>query len=124
MQVHEVMSDDPVLVSENATLEEAWELLQNLDVRHLPVVNAARELVGMLSDRDFAARPRPSLEAIEIVGPSRIDMEKPVTGIMTSNVLAVTPEDEVQEVIDLMLENKIGSVPVTNPEGRVVGIVS
>jgi acetoin utilization protein AcuB len=123
MQVLEVMSDEPVLVSDTATLEDAWELLQNLDVRHLPVVNGARELVGVLSDRDFAARPRPNPET-EIVGPSRLEMDRPVVTIMSSNVLSVTPEDEVEEVIDLMLDNKIGSVPVINPEGRVVGIVS
>jgi acetoin utilization protein AcuB len=49
----------------------------------------------------------------------------PVVNVMSSDVVFVEPDTALSEVIELMLERKIGAVPVVNPGSReVVGIVS
>lgn len=123
MQVHEVMTASPTSIGTRATVGEAWDALQSLAVRHLPIVNHDRELVGIVSDRDFAAPPVPALMT-KLLGQAPPPLDAPVTTIMTAEPLCVEQDDDVDEVIDLMVENKVGAIPVVTPEGQVIGIVS
>ncbi len=123
MQVNEIMTPRPRTVSTRATVGEAWEALRELHVRHLPVVNEDREIVGILSDRDFGHMPEPPLMN-ELLGEHMPRLEDRVTTTMTSSPLSVDRDTDVKEVVDLMIDNKIGAVPVVDPEGHVVGIVS
>ena len=113
----------PVSIDTRTTVSEAWDALQALEVRHLPVINEDRELVGIVSDRDFGTAPSPRLMT-ELLGESEPSPRSPVTTIMTAEPLAVEQDAEVDEVIDLMLENKVGAIPVVTPENQVIGIVS
>jgi CBS domain-containing protein len=124
MTVREVMTKTPLSVNTRTTVAQAWEVLQSMDVRHLPVVNEDRELVGIVSDRDFGTTPWPNLEMNQVFGPRRIRLEQPVTAIMSADVISTDPDADLRDVVDLLLDNKIGAVPVTSPEGHVVGIVS
>jgi acetoin utilization protein AcuB len=123
MRIEEVMTASPVTVSESASIGQAWEALRSLDIRHLPVINADRELVGIVSDRDFATPPAPPLMA-ELLGTQTAALDAPVSTIMTGAPISIEPDADVQEAIDLMLEHKVGAIPVVDPEGEVVGIVS
>jgi acetoin utilization protein AcuB len=122
--VSDIMTRAPLSITARTTVGQAWEVLQSLDVRHLPVINEDRELVGIVSDRDFGATPYPSLPMTEMLGPRDVPLDQPVTRIMSSDVISVDQDSDVEEVIDLMLEHKIGAVPVVTPEQHVVGIVS
>jgi acetoin utilization protein AcuB len=105
------MTKQPVFVRERTYVRDAIDLLQSLDIRHLPVVNEDREIVGMLSDRDLR-------------DPSSNGVESRVCDVMSSNVFAVEEEDDVKDAVELMLENKIGAVPVVDGDGALVGIIS
>jgi len=123
MQVNEVMTPAPTVVRESTSVGEAWEMLRSLDVRHLPVVNEDRELVGILSDRDLREPPPPPLMT-ELLGVQPTPLEAPVATVMSASPISVDEEDDLDDVVDIMLENKIGAVPVVDPDGKVVGIVS
>jgi CBS domain-containing protein len=123
MNVEEIMTTNPISVPSTATIADAWDALQSLDVRHLPVVNEDGELVGIVSDRDFGAKPLPALMT-KLLGPERLPLDGPVTGIMSADVFTVAPDDDVSNAAELMIDNKIGAVPVIDPERHVVGIVS
>jgi acetoin utilization protein AcuB len=123
MQINEIMTSAPITVRETASIGQAWGVLQELDVRHLPVVNADRELVGIVSDRDFATPPAPPLTA-ELLGNQSASPDAAVSTIMTGAPISVEPDDDLGDAIDLMVENKVGAIPVVGPEGQVVGIVS
>ncbi len=123
MVARDVMTPDPACISTTATLADAVELLYALDVRHLPVVDEDGALVGMLSDRDlrtFALGPR------EDLGRALQAMNAPVASLMSTEIVAVDPETDVAEVIDLMLQNHLAAVPVTEPSSHseLLGIVS
>jgi acetoin utilization protein AcuB len=51
-------------------------------------------------------------------------MQEKISSIMTADVLSVDVESDVTEIIELMLEHKVGAVPVVDGDGGVVGIVS
>jgi len=81
-------------------------------------------VVGIISDRD--------LRAVSALADTDDDAEarrqalaRPVSSVMSSNVISVHPDAEVPEVIDLMIEHRVGAIPVVEPgSGKLVGIVS
>src|SRR5262245_11172578 len=111
----DVMTRNPSTICERNTVRDAWKVLHDLDVRHLPVVNEDREPVGIVSDRDLRGAPGGEAGA----GPDEL-----IASIMTSDVMTVTTETSLKEIIGLMLDHKVGAIPVVNPEGALVGIVS
>lgn len=120
MNARDVMTESPTTVAASATTWEAAELLQSLEIRHLPVIEDD-ELVGILSDRDLDGTRLPldqaSLDQAMVAG------RRPVSEVMSTHVIAVSPEDSLREVVEAMLEHRVGAVPVVE-HGDVLGIVS
>ena len=120
----DIMTASPATVRPTSTLRHAVDLLETLDVRHLPVVNEVNEVIGMLSDRDLRSLDRPihlGTEHASSLGPSG---DTRVATVMSSDVLSVDLAADMAEIVDLMLEHKVGAVPVTDASGSLVGIVS
>jgi CBS domain-containing protein len=109
----DIMTTKVVTIRQTASVRDAIRTLDELDVRHLPVLDEHKELVGMLSDRDLL-RLRRSAEG----------MQRPVSEVMSADVLAVTPTTEISEIIDIMSENRVGAVPVVDNESQLAGLVS
>lgn len=124
MIARDLMTPNPLTVTPQASIAEAWDVIRELAVRHVPVVEDGA-LVGMLSDRDL---PQIDIARVLRVGGAdalREQMEIPVADVMSKDVIFVEPEREVGEVISLLLEHKIGALPVVEPGSReVLGIIS
>jgi acetoin utilization protein AcuB len=122
MIARDVMTRSPSSVHVESRVREALELMRDLHVRHVPVVNGAREVVGMISDRDLAWADRYE----ELLEPERFAraLAGSVADVMSSDVVTVDTEAELSEVIDVMIAQRVGAVPVVNPEGHLVGIIS
>jgi acetoin utilization protein AcuB len=112
-QIKNIFSDDLVTIKENANLSEADDLMNNYNIRHLPVMNDNYELVGLLSKSDYSA-----LRYID----SRFTNHK-VSVFMSSPVKMVHESATVKQVAKIFIEKKISSVIVTN-EHEVVGILT
>lgn len=121
--ISEVMTPKPTAIRRTATARSALATMLELDVRHLPVVNESHELVGMISDRDLRAMPSGSREVEALVG-RQVDLGAKVDTIMSADVMSVEADDDIIEALELMLEHRVGAVPVVNGEQRLVGIVS
>ena len=124
MEVSEIMTPNPSRSEVTESVRDAMYKLVELDVRHLPVVDN-EELVGMISDRDLREYVVPMASELERVNTSDARFERPVSEVMQGAVISVHPETDVVEVIELMIDHKIGAVPVVQPSsGSLVGIVS
>jgi acetoin utilization protein AcuB len=124
MVARELMTPDPLTVSPQATVAEVWDLMREADVRHVPVVQADG-LVGMVSDRDLARVDIARLLKAEGAGALRDELATPIARLMSPVVIAVDPESDIGEVIELLIEHRIGAVPVVREETReVLGIIS
>lgn len=124
MLVEDVMTEDPVCLHFRATIGEAIRKLLESHVRHLPVLKDG-VLVGMVSDRDLRSGATPVLELL--ADPERFAerLAEPVSSLMTSNVFSVTPDRDLQDVVELMLDEHVGAIPVVDPgSNKLVGIVS
>lgn len=124
MIARDLMTPDPLTVTPKSTVAEAWDVMRDVAVRHVPVVDRGA-LVGMLSDRDLAQVDMVRLLRVEGADALREELETPIVEIMSSDVISVEPETEMSDVISLLLEHKIGAVPVVEPGTReVLGIIS
>jgi acetoin utilization protein AcuB len=119
-----LMTTYPVTVTPQATIAEALDLMRDLDIRHIPVVESDA-LIGMLSDRDLAYLNVGALLTDQGADALRRELATPVIKVMRSDVICVEPETDLGDVIGLLIEHKIGAIPVVQPDTRaVVGIVS
>jgi acetoin utilization protein AcuB len=124
MTARELMTPDPVTIAPGATIAEAWDLMRELDIRHLPVVDG-EALVGMLSDRDLGGLEVGRQLIEEGADALRRRLAQPVIHAMSTDVVAAEPDTDVSELLTLLLEHKVGAIPVVLPDTRqIVGIVS
>jgi acetoin utilization protein AcuB len=124
MTATDLMTPDPVTVTPQASVAEVWDLMRELEVRHVPVVESGA-LVGMVSDRDLARFDMARLLLVEGAETLRQELATAVVRVMSSDVIAVNPETELEEIVELLVEHRIGAVPVIRSNTReVVGIVS
>jgi acetoin utilization protein AcuB len=120
----DLMTPDPVTVRPDDDVSTAFSLLQESGFRHLPVVNENDELVGMISDRDLRALLVPHFLRQEVIEQIVTPACAPIATLMSGNVVSVDMEDDVSVAADLILEHKIGAIPVVDGDGKLVGIVS
>ncbi|MEQ1566690.1 MAG: CBS domain-containing protein [Myxococcota bacterium] len=122
MRVSELMTDPVVSAGRNDTLDAAYEAMLDGGFRHLPVTDGDGELVGVLSQRDIAARLGPFVRQDMVAQTERL--ERFTVGQAMSEVVdTIDPDDPVQLAAEILLERKISCLPVV--EGtRLVGIVT
>ncbi|MGE5857366.1 MAG: CBS domain-containing protein [Solirubrobacterales bacterium] len=124
MIARDVMTANPLTVTPEASVAEVWDLMREVDVRHVPVTLGGA-LVGMLSDRDLARVDIARLLKVGGADALRQELATPISRVMSPDPISVEPESEIGEVIGLLLDHKIGALPVVDEGTReVVGIIS
>jgi CBS domain-containing protein len=111
MRTQAAMTRDVVVVPPELELAAARKIMERRHIRHLPVVKAGR-LVGILSDRDLL-RYEGVLVDEGSVGAAMTPA--PITCLITTSVSLVAR---------MMLDHKIDSVPVVDPSGSLIGLVT
>src|SRR5690606_35230150 len=112
----EIMTDDPESVTTDATISEVARKMRDLNVGIIPVVESQdnRRLRGVITDRDVTVRA---------VAEGK-DGNAKVADCMTDRVRSVNKNDSIHEVMRVMREEQVRRVPVTDREGRLVGIIA
>jgi CBS domain-containing protein len=113
MKVGEIMTRGVEIANPDDTVQQAASRMAELDVGVLPVGENDR-LVGMLTDRDIAIRA-----VAQGRGP-----DTKVREAMTPEVRYCFEDEELDDVVDNMGENKVRRLPVMSRDKRLVGIVS
>jgi acetoin utilization protein AcuB/CBS domain-containing protein len=113
-----------VTINLAAPLSEALALMREHDVRRLPVVIDTGELRGIITQGDIRGADilrAAGMDPFDIANALR---QVKVYEVMHEDPLTVTPETGLREAAMLMIENKIGGLPVANEGGQVVGIIT
>ncbi len=122
-KVAEYMTRKVVSVPPRTGIREAFFKMKQHHIRHLPVVDDARKLIGIVSDRELR-RPDWVDESWDIAHVYRLDDEVLVGDVMISNVHVIHTYDTLRKAIKLLLENGIGAAPVLDKTGALVGMLS
>jgi CBS domain-containing protein len=135
MNVAEVMTEEVITIAPEASIHEAARLMLLNNISGLPVVDAARDLVGIVTEGDFLRRQETGTQRHRprwlefIVGPGKLAAEythergRKVGEVMTEAVYTATEEMPLEQAVHLMERHQIKRLPVTR--GRtVVGMVT
>jgi acetoin utilization protein AcuB len=121
MKVVDVMTNDPLTVTPTETIGQADDLMNTNRIRQLPVVQEKR-LVGIVTDRDVRSFLSGSL--LEHPEARERALASEVREIMTTEPITVSADDDLQEAVEFMIEEKIGGIPVVDEAEGLVGIVT
>jgi acetoin utilization protein AcuB len=119
MIVEEIMKTEIVTVTPTVSIAETMRLMETKKIRHIPVIDAEQQLVGIVTLSDIRDAAPSIFRANEHVE----DMQNPVDTIMKKDVITGHPLDFVEEIAALFYEYKIGCLPITN-DRKLVGIVT
>jgi acetoin utilization protein AcuB len=123
LRVADCMTRGVTTVRADALARGAAEMMRTRRIRHVPVVNGERGLVGIVTDRDLRqVLFDPVVQARAGRLADRLKRMR-VGDVMTRAVVTARPEMPLREAARLMHEGKIGALPVVE-RGRVVGILS
>ncbi|MFZ9887130.1 MAG: CBS domain-containing protein [Myxococcota bacterium] len=122
MQIRDIMTEAPIVAHATTTVGDALLQMRDAQIRHIPVLERG-ELVGMVSDRDLRTW---SLDTLMRLSPEQATarLRHRVGALMTGVPITIEGEAELGEAIDLFLEHRVGALPVTAPDGSLVGILS
>ena len=125
-QVKEWMSGDPAWIEAGTSALEALDLMVERGIRHLPVVDRERRVVGVLSIDDLrAAFPfAPRVNAPPTPAERELGREWCVGDVMTHAPITLDEGAPLAEAAERMLEQRIGCLPIVDEEGRLAGLLS
>src|SRR3990172_10928319 len=121
LRVVDLMTRAPLTVTATETIGEADDLMSQNKIRQLPVVKG-KELIGIITDRDIRSFLSGSLLASP--EPREMTLKTRIREIMTSEPITVGPDDDLEEVVELLIEEKVGGIPVVDATEGLVGIVT
>lgn len=110
LSISHIMSSPIHVITPGATIFAASRKMGDLNIRHLVVVNEESQLLGMLSERDLLRVGKQS--------PSSIDT------IYSKKVVAASPDTQVRQAAQIMVEYNINSIPVVAADGSAIGVVT
>jgi len=117
MKAHEIMTSKPEVVTPNDPISRAAQIMRDKDVGLVPVVRDTSSMVleGVITDRDMAVRHVADGHTNDCSVASHMSRE---------HISAVDQSDDVQTVLATMERAEVRRVPVTDKNGKLVGIIA
>ena len=122
MKIRDLMTEKPITVDLNTPVLEARQIMLGKRIRHLLVTDGPK-LAGMVTDRDIRLNlpsPATSLSVWEI---NYLLARLTVESVMTKALVTVSPGWDPRDAAVLMLDHRIGALPVVD-NGQLVGIIT
>ncbi|MCB6541718.1 Inosine-5'-monophosphate dehydrogenase [bioreactor metagenome] len=124
MPVQNWMTTDVVSVGPDTSLLKVGKLMKDHHIRRIPVVDDNGQVVGIISDRDVRDASPSKATTLDMYEMHYLLAELKAKNIMTAKPITVKPTDTVEQAALIMLDNKVGGLPVVDDNGRLVGIIS
>ncbi|MHB8874552.1 MAG: CBS domain-containing protein [Myxococcaceae bacterium] len=112
LKVSDLMTTALLTVKEREPIGMVETSMKLGQIRHVPVVDDHGHLVGILSARDVLAAMAQGKSST------------PAAEYMQRNVITVGPDTPAREAIDLLVDNRLGALPVVGSQGELVGIIT
>ena len=119
--VNDMMTTHPHTLLRSNSLEDAKALMNEHCIRHIPIVDPDKTLVGLITQRDLLAAQESCLEKPTFEEISSLDI--PLNTIMHENIMSISPSGGLKEAALFMQKHKVGCLPVVKG-GKLVGIIT
>lgn len=114
----QIMSHPVTVLNQHNAVTDAWRILRRGGIHQAPVLDDAKRLIGIVTERDL-------LTVIDIDGEQVLEnLKRQVSDVMTSPVVASVPVTDIRRIAAAMLEGGLSAVPIINEREAIIGIVS
>ena len=124
MLVKDIMTPHVYTINQNQTLLELQGLMSDDNLRRVPVLNDAGQVVGIITDRDVKLASPSEASTLSRYEASYLLSRIKVKDVMTHNVKTVYATADLADVAALMYQDHVASVPVMDEENNLCGIVT
>ena len=112
--IRDLMTKNPSTIEPDKSVADAAKLMRDEDAGIVPIVEG-QKLAGTITDRDIAIR---------VVAESKDPQSSTVRDVMTSRLVTVDPDQDLDEALRLMAEHQVRRLPVVEEDGKLIGIVA
>ena len=123
MLVKNWMSKGVITVDVDDSMSDATRIIKENNISMLPVMKKGK-LVGVVTDRDLKRASASDASSLEIHELLYLLSKIKVKEIMSKDPVTVPPDFTVEETAEILMKNKISSVPVVDKGGQVVGVIT
>ncbi len=123
MRVRELMTGALITVPPDTPVLDARHLMVEKRIRHLLVTSESGELRGIITDRDIRLNLPSQATSLTVWELNYLLTRLTVGKVMTESVITVGPDRQARDAAQLMLDHRIGALPVMDG-GHLVGIVT
>ncbi|MCG3207831.1 MAG: Inosine-5'-monophosphate dehydrogenase [Anaerolineae bacterium] len=124
MFVRNHMTAPVVTIQPDLPFQEALRIMREKHFRRLPVIDKNGRLIGIVSERDLLyASPSPA-SSLSVWEVNYLLSKIKIDRLMSTSVISTNPETTVEDAAHLMVEHKIGGLPVVDDQNRPIGIIT
>lgn len=123
MLVKDRMTSNPITITPDTSFPEAFRTIRENKIRHLPVVDKKGKLVGIVSRTDLLHASPSDATSLSIFEINYLLANLHVSEVMSSPPITVDQDTPLEEAARVMVEKKIGCLPVIH-EGSLVGMIT
>jgi len=124
MLVGNWMSKDPVTVTPDTSMMRASKALKDKHIRSLCVADEKGMLLGIVTDRDIKEASPSKATTLDVHELYYLLSEIKVKDIMSTKLITISPDESVEKAAILMMDHKIGGLPVVDKAGKLVGVIT
>jgi CBS domain-containing protein len=118
------MTADPITITPDVSLIDAHNLLVEHDIRRLPVINKDGILIGIVTLGDIREASPSDATSLSIWEMNYLLAKLKVGKIMTPDPITIYASYTIAQAANFMLENKVSGLPVVDPGGKLIGIIT
>ena len=115
--IDEFMTSEPYTLRETDSVDDAWKVMTEKHIRHIPVTDKNNHMLGLITQRDVLAATEPGCESHE----SNADIR--LSDIMIRNVSSIHQTGSLRQAAMFLESHKYGCLPVVSDD-RLVGIIT
>ncbi len=121
MKVADVMTTDPVSIAPEDSIQQALDIMDQENIRQLPVTNE-KELIGIITDRDI--RSFLGGRSLSYLEEQEVAIKTKIASVMTDKPITLSPDDDLREAVEILLEEKVGGIPIVDTAVGLMGIIT
>lgn len=123
MLIKNRMSHPVITVEPEVPIMEALNLMRSKNIRRMPVVDKQGKLIGIVSDKDLLNAGPSNATSLSVWEINYLVGKIKIKDVMTRSVLTVSGETPIEEAARMMVDNKVGGLPVMNDD-QLVGVIT